>query len=92
MELIIGSPQGRSSGKTSKNKTKGGPVADTSLLIDVIKLELKAQAKTYADVAVALDMSESSVKRMFSRKEMPLTRVDDICRILAACVGDIMKG
>ena len=57
-------------------------MSDTALLIDVIKQELKAQDMTYADVANKLEMSESSVKRMFSKKEMPLTRVDDICRLL----------
>jgi transcriptional regulator GlxA family with amidase domain len=44
-------------------------VPDTALLIDVMKQELKAQDKTYADLAVALEMSESSVKRMFSKKK-----------------------
>ncbi|RYX88357.1 MAG: XRE family transcriptional regulator [Comamonadaceae bacterium] len=66
-------------------------MADTSLLIDVIKLELKAQDKTYADVAASLEMSESSVKRMFSRKEMPLTRVDDICRILNTDFAELSR-
>jgi hypothetical protein len=66
-------------------------MADTSLLIDVIKQELKAQNKTYADVAVSLEMSESSVKRMFSRKEMPLTRVDEICRILNTDFAELSR-
>ncbi len=57
-------------------------VADTSLLIEVLKQELKSQARTYADLASALGMSESSIKRMFSQKEMPLSRIDDVCRFL----------
>lgn len=66
-------------------------MADTSLLIDVIKQELRAQDKTYADLAAALEMSESSVKRMFSRKEMPLTRVDEICRLLNTDFAELSR-
>jgi DNA-binding Xre family transcriptional regulator len=66
-------------------------VSDTALLIDVLKQELKAQEMTYADVAEALEMSESSVKRMFSKKEMPLTRVDDICRLLNTDFAEVSR-
>lgn len=66
-------------------------MSDTALLIDVMKQELKAQDKTYADVADALEMSESSVKRMFSKKEMPLTRVDDICRLLNTDFAELSR-
>jgi DNA-binding Xre family transcriptional regulator len=66
-------------------------VSDTALLIDVMKQELKTQDMTYADVAEALEMSESSVKRMFSKKEMPLTRVDDICRLLNTDFAELSR-
>jgi DNA-binding Lrp family transcriptional regulator len=58
------------------------PVAGTQTLIEVLKDELKSAGITYADLAERIGMSESSVKRMFSRRDMPLTRIDDIC---AAC-------
>jgi AraC-like DNA-binding protein len=66
-------------------------MADTTLLIDVIRQELRAQNKTYADLAAALDVSESSVKRMFSKKEMPLTRVDDVCRVLNTDFAELSR-
>jgi hypothetical protein len=66
-------------------------VSDTALLIDVLKQELKAQDKTYADLAIALEMSESSVKRMFSKKDMPLTRVDDICHLLNTDYAELSR-
>jgi Cro/C1-type HTH DNA-binding domain len=66
-------------------------LSDTALLIDVMKQELRAQDMTYAHVAEALEMSESSVKRMFSKKEMPLTRVDDICRLLNTDFAEISR-
>jgi DNA-binding Xre family transcriptional regulator len=57
-------------------------MADTSALIEAIKRELRTREKTYAELADALEMSESSVKRMFSQKDMPLTRIDEICGFL----------
>jgi Cro/C1-type HTH DNA-binding domain len=66
-------------------------LSDTALLIDVMKQELRAQEMTYAHVAEALEMSESSVKRMFSKKEMPLTRVDDICRLLNTDFAELSR-
>lgn len=57
-------------------------MSDTALLIEVLKRELKAAGFTYAEVAERLEMSESSVKRMFSQGEMPLSRVDELCVIL----------
>lgn len=64
-------------------------MADTTLLIDVIKQELKNRNKTYADIAYALEMSESSIKRMFSKKELPLSRIDDVCRFLGTDFADL---
>ena len=54
----------------------------TSSLISILKDELKAAHLTYADLAGRLGMSESSVKRMLARADMPLSRVDAICHVL----------
>lgn len=51
-------------------------------LVDVLKRELKRAGVTYAALARALGMAESSVKRMFAKGDMPLARVDEICRVL----------
>lgn len=47
-------------------------------LVDSLKRELKARGITYADLAQRIDMSEASVKRMFSQKNFTLQRLDDI--------------
>lgn len=58
-------------------------MSSTQTLIEAIKAELKAQGLSYADVAQALQLSESSVKRMFAAGgEMPLSRVDALCHLL----------
>ena len=52
-------------------------MASTQSLLDLIKAELKQSGISYAQLATALDLSESSVKRMFaSGGEMPLSRID----------------
>jgi transcriptional regulator with XRE-family HTH domain len=54
-------------------------MAASAALIDALKHTLKACGLTYARVARHLGMSEASVKRMFSRKDFTLKRLDRIC-------------
>jgi transcriptional regulator with XRE-family HTH domain len=49
-----------------------------SSLVDSLKRELKARGITYADLAARINMSEASVKRMFSQKNFTLQRLDEI--------------
>ena len=51
--------------------------------VTALKKELKSAQMTYADLARQLGMAESSVKRMLSKGDMPLSRIDAICRALA---------
>ena len=53
-------------------------MAHTAALVDVLKRELKARGITYAHVARKLNLSEASVKRMFSKREFTLKRLDEI--------------
>ena len=66
-------------------------MAGAAALIDVLKRELKARAITYARVARGLDMSEASVKRMFSRRDFTLSRVDAICRIAGIDFSELAR-
>src|SRR4030095_3686674 len=52
-----------------------------SSLVDALKRMLKGRDLTYADVATGLGLSEASVKRMFSRRDFTLQRLEDVCRI-----------
>jgi DNA-binding Xre family transcriptional regulator len=60
-------------------------------LVSAIKKELKAVQMTYADLAVALDMAESSVKRMLAKGDMPLSRIDAICRALKMDFAELAR-
>lgn len=55
-------------------------MAHTAALVDVLKRELRARGITYANLALQLQLSEASVKRMFSRRDFTLKRLDEICR------------
>ncbi|MFV0679838.1 helix-turn-helix domain-containing protein [Ottowia sp.] len=57
-------------------------MSTTADLVAAVKKELKAAQMTYADLARELGMAESSVKRMLAKGDMPLSRVDAICRAL----------
>lgn len=58
-------------------------MSTTADLVTALKKELKTAQMTYADLAQALGMAESSVKRMLAKGDMPLSRIDAICRALA---------
>lgn len=66
-------------------------MATTQTLIAVLKAELKAAGLTYAALAPRLGLAESSVKRMFARGEMSLSRVDDICRVLRIDYAELSR-
>jgi hypothetical protein len=60
-------------------------------LVIALKNELKNARMTYADLAKQLDMAESSVKRMLAKGDMPLTRVDAICRALKIDFAELAR-
>jgi DNA-binding Xre family transcriptional regulator len=66
-------------------------MSTTLALIEQIKQELKAANVTYALLARELGMAESSMKRMFSQGDMPLSRVDEICRVLKLDFADLSR-
>ena len=57
-------------------------MSTTADLVLALKKELKSAQMTYADLARSLGMAESSVKRMLAKGDMPLSRIDAICRAL----------
>lgn len=63
----------------------------TAALVDALKSELRARKRTYAQVATHLAMSEASVKRMFSRNEFTLERIDAICAFLGLEFTDLAR-
>lgn len=66
-------------------------MSTTADLVIALKKELKAAQMTYADLARHLDLAESSVKRMFARGDMPLSRIDAICRAIGLDFADLAR-
>lgn len=66
-------------------------MSTTADLVLALKKELKSAQMTYADLALALGMAESSVKRMLAKGNMPLSRIDAICRALKLDFADLAR-
>jgi len=66
-------------------------MSTTADLVLALKKELKSAQMTYADLARALDMAESSVKRMLAKGDMPLSRIDAICRALKLDFAELAR-
>jgi transcriptional regulator with XRE-family HTH domain len=54
----------------------------TADLLKTLKQYLKAKGITYKQLAAEMELSEASVKRLFSKHTFSLTRLEDVCRIL----------
>jgi DNA-binding Xre family transcriptional regulator len=66
-------------------------MSTTADLVTLLKKELKSARMTYADLAAKLGMAESSVKRMLAKGDMPLSRIDAICRALKLDFADLAR-
>lgn len=65
-------------------------MAQVGLLVAELKRHLKAQGLTYAALGAALDLSESSVKRLFARQSFSLKRLEQICHVLGLEIADLV--
>ncbi|HTY85295.1 MAG TPA: helix-turn-helix transcriptional regulator [Silvibacterium sp.] len=60
-------------------------------LIATLKRELKSQGKTYRDLAGALDLSEASVKRLFSSERFTVERLARISAFLGSTLAEMCQ-
>lgn len=56
-----------------------------------LKRTLKAKNILYRDLAKALQLSESSVKRILSNKTLSLDRLEEICRVADISFSEVVK-
>lgn len=66
-------------------------MAQTTLIIEALKRALKAHGLTYADAASALDLSEASIKRLFSEANFSLSRLAQLCALMNLEISDIVQ-
>lgn len=65
-------------------------MAQIALLVNHLKRYLRGQGMTYARLAEQLGISESSVKRMFSRQSFSLERLEQICNVAGLEISDLI--
>ncbi len=65
--------------------------SDHHPLVAVLKQELKAAGITYAELGRRLGMAESSIKRIFAKGDMPLSRIDAVLRVLKMDFAELAK-
>ena len=66
-------------------------MSSTLDLVTCLKAELRRAGITYADLAQALGMAESSIKRMFSKGDMPLSRIDEVLAVLKMDFAELAR-
>ena len=59
--------------------------------LNSLKRTLKAKNILYRDLAKALGLSESSVKRILSNKSLSLERLEEICRVADISFSEVVK-
>ena len=59
-------------------------------LLQAVKKQLKVRGLTYADVAQHIDLSEASVKRLFSEGNISVRRLETICQLLSITLTDLV--
>ena len=65
--------------------------AEIAHVIDTVKRQLKAQGKTYQDVARHLKLSEASVKRLFSSERFTVERLAEISGFLGFTLAELLQ-
>lgn len=66
-------------------------MAQSVALINTLKLALKHNRLTYAQVARQLGMSEANVKRMFASRRFTLDRLEDVCKLMQMELSDLFQ-
>ncbi len=62
---------------------------ETTSLVDTLKRVLRSKDITYAQIAKELQISEASVKRVFSEKSFTLERFERMCHIAGLSIAEI---
>jgi len=66
-------------------------VSQTTELVQALKKCLKIHDVKYSDVASALELSEASVKRLFSEESFSLKRLEQVCSLMGMQIGDLFE-
>jgi DNA-binding Xre family transcriptional regulator len=65
-------------------------VAQTKLIVETLKRELRKYGINYRQVAEHLNLSEGSVKRLFADRSFTLERISKICEMMNCEISDLI--
>ena len=66
-------------------------MSSTLDLVTTLKAELRRAGITYAQLATELGMAESSIKRVFAKGDMPLSRIDQVLAVLKMDFAELAR-
>ena len=65
-------------------------MSQTRPLINTLKQELRKRRITYKQVSEVLELSETSVKRLFSEEAFSIKRLEKVCELLHLDLSDLI--
>ncbi|MBI9076436.1 MAG: helix-turn-helix transcriptional regulator [Desulfatibacillum sp.] len=65
-------------------------MSQTTQLLSTLKLYIKAKGMTYKDLAREMNLSLTSIKRLFSQESFTMKRLEAVCRILDLELFDLV--
>ncbi len=66
-------------------------MSSTLDLVTTLKAELRRAGITYAQLALELGLAESSIKRVFAKGDMPLSRIDEVLAVLKMDFAELAR-
>ncbi len=63
----------------------------SEFVFEALKAHIRARGMTYKDVARALNLSEPTVKRIFSERDCTLKRLDQICDVVQVDLQELSR-
>jgi len=81
-----------SKGDTLTARTYGEDGMSFGYVFEALKAHLRARGITYEDVARKLDVSEATIKRVFSQQDCTMSRLEQICAVVQVDLSEIARG
>lgn len=66
-------------------------MAQVDALVETLKSALKSHNLKYRDVALAMDLSEASIKRLFSSRTFSLQQIQQVCLMMGMEISDLVQ-
>jgi len=65
---------------------------NANYVFEALRAHMRARGMTYEDLASAVKLSTSAVKKMFAKGDCTLSRLDQICAVVQVDLAEIARG